>query len=44
MHWKEMTSDQFARQAELAQGVCLVPLSCIERHAHHLPLGVDLIK
>jgi creatinine amidohydrolase len=23
--------------------VCLLPLSCIERHAHHLPLGTDII-
>jgi len=22
--------------------VCLIPLSCVERHAHHLPLGTDL--
>ena len=24
------------------KGVCLLPLSCIERHAHHLPLGTDM--
>ena len=42
MRWEEMTGDQFSRQVEAAQGVCLLPFSCIERHAHHLPLGTDM--
>jgi len=42
MHWEELTGDQFPNAVAAAQGVCLVPLSCLERHAHHLPLGTDL--
>jgi len=42
MHWEELTGDQFPGAVVAAQGVCLVPLSCLERHAHHLPLGTDL--
>jgi creatinine amidohydrolase len=42
MHWEELTSDQFPAAVSAAQGVCLLPLSCIERHAHHLPLGTDM--
>ena len=42
MRWEELTGDEFARVAAQAEGVCLLPLSCIERHAHHLPLGTDM--
>lgn len=42
MHWEELTGDQFPEAVAAAQGVCLVPLSCIERHGHHLPLGTDM--
>ena len=42
MRWEELTSDLFPQAVEKAEGVCLLPLSCIERHAHHLPLGTDM--
>jgi creatinine amidohydrolase len=42
MFWEELTSDEFAIAVKEVEGVCLVPLSCIERHAHHLPLGTDM--
>jgi creatinine amidohydrolase len=42
MRWEELTSDEFPKAVETAQGVCLLPLSVIERHAHHLPLGTDM--
>ncbi len=42
MHWEELTGDQFPSAVAAAQGVCLVPLSCLERHGHHLPLGTDV--
>lgn len=42
MRWEELTGDQFPKAVADAQGVCLLPLSCIERHAHHLPLGTDM--
>lgn len=41
MRWEELTSDQFPQAVAAAQGVCLVSLSVIERHAHHLPMGTD---
>ena len=40
--WEELTGDQFVEAAAEAQGVCLLPLSVIERHGHHLPLGTDM--
>jgi creatinine amidohydrolase len=42
MRWEELTSDQFPQAVAAAQGVCLLPLSVIERHAHHLPMGTDM--
>ena len=40
MRWEELTSDQFPEAVKKAEGVCLLPLSCVERHGHHLPLKV----
>ncbi len=42
MRWEELTGDQFPKAVKEVKGVCLLPLSCIERHAHHLPLGTDM--
>jgi creatinine amidohydrolase len=42
MLWEELTGDEFAQAVQQVDGVCLLPLSCIERHAHHLPLGTDM--
>ncbi len=42
MRWEELTGDLFPQGVKESQGVCLLPLSCIERHGHHLPLGTDM--
>ena len=42
MRWEELTGDQFPQAVQAVQGVCLLPLSCIERHGHHRPLGTDM--
>src|SRR5438093_1987320 len=42
MRWEDLSGDTFTQAIDRAQGVCLLPLSCIERHAHHLPLGTDM--
>ena len=41
MQWEELTGDQFVEAIEQSEGVCLLPLSVLERHGHHLPLGTD---
>jgi len=41
MRWEELTSDRFAEAVEEVAGVCLVALSVVERHGHHLPMGTD---
>jgi creatinine amidohydrolase len=43
MNWQELTSDEFPQAVKDAQGVCVVPLSVIERHGHHLPTGTDML-
>jgi len=42
MRWEELTGDQFPDAVKQAECVCLLPLACIERHGHHLPLGTDM--
>lgn len=42
MRWEELTGDLFPLAIEQTGGVCVLPLSCIERHAHHLPVGTDM--
>jgi creatinine amidohydrolase len=42
MRWEELTGDQFAAAVEQSRGVCLIALSVIERHGHHLPMGTDM--
>jgi creatinine amidohydrolase len=42
MRWDELTGDLFTEAVQGAGGVCLLPLSCIERHGHHLPLATDM--
>ncbi len=42
MFWEELTADKFGQAVDQAQRVCLVPLSCLERHSHHLPLATDM--
>ena len=42
MRWEELTGDQFPEAVRKSAGVCLLPLSCLERHGHHLPLGTDM--
>lgn len=41
MRWEELSADSFASAVESTGGVCLVPLSCLERHGPHLPLATD---
>ncbi len=43
MYWQELTGDEFPQAVAQAEGVCLLPLSVVERHAHHLPLGTDVL-
>jgi creatinine amidohydrolase len=42
VQWENLTAPDFAAAVKVTQGVCLLPLACIEKHGDHLPLGTDL--
>ncbi|MBK7477466.1 MAG: creatininase family protein [Haliscomenobacter sp.] len=42
MNWQDLTGNEFIKAVEISEKVCLLPLSCIERHGNHLPLGTDM--
>ena len=42
MRWEDLTGDQFPEAVRQSEQVCLLPLSCLERHGHHLPIGTDM--
>jgi creatinine amidohydrolase len=44
MRWEELTSNRFAEAVKECEGVCLIALSVVERHGHHLPLGTDMYE
>ena len=44
VRWEELTGDAFPEAVERCGGVCLVALSVLERHGHHLPLGTDMYQ
>jgi len=41
MLWWEVTSERMPEAIKQADGLCLLPIGCIERHGPHLPLGTD---
>ncbi|MFA7089402.1 MAG: creatininase family protein [Bacteroidales bacterium] len=40
--WEELTSADFVKATERAQGVCILPMGVVEKHGQHLPLGTDV--
>lgn len=40
MEWKLAKSEEFEKMAK-EEGVCIVPVACLERHGDHMPLGTD---
>lgn len=44
MRWEELTGDRFVKAVKECEGVCLLALSVVERHGHHMPLGTDMYE
>jgi creatinine amidohydrolase len=40
--WEELTSSDFVLAVGQSEGVCLIPIGVIEKHAQQLPLGTDV--
>ncbi len=43
MNWHELTAPRLVEAIRETGGVCMVPVSVIERHGDHLPLGTDML-
>lgn len=41
--WENLTADDFRTAVADSQGVVVVPIGCVEKHNHHLPLGTDYL-
>jgi creatinine amidohydrolase len=42
MQWENLTASDFTAAVKQTRGVCLLPLTVIEKHGDQLPLGTDL--
>ena len=42
MRWDDLTAKDFEKAIRQSRGVCVVPVSCLEKHGTHLPLGTDM--
>ena len=42
--WLHITSENFHKIREASDGVCVIPMGCIEKHGLHLPLGTDILE
>ena len=40
--WEEMTSVEFGAAVKECEGICAIPMGCLERHGDHLPLETDV--
>lgn len=43
MLWENLREPEFRDAVKKANGVCAVPIGCLERHGSHSPLGTDTI-
>lgn len=44
LFWDRLTSLDFKKAVEKAQGVCVIPIGVLEKHGPHLPLGTDVLR
>ena len=42
--WLYRTSGDFNELREAAEGLCVIPMGCVEKHGLHDPLGLDILK
>ncbi len=43
MLWENLREEEFEDAIEKSNGVCIVPVGCLEKHGQHLPVGTDVI-
>ncbi len=42
MLWENLREEEFEDAVKASNGVCILPIGCIEKHGQHLPLGTDM--
>ena len=43
MLWENLRCEEFEEAVKKSNGVCVVPIGCLEKHGPHSPLGTDTI-
>ena len=43
MLWENLREEEFKKAVEISNGVCILPVGCLEKHGQHLPVGTDVI-
>lgn len=43
MLWENLREEEFNSAIEKSNGLCILPVGCLEKHGQHLPVGTDII-
>lgn len=43
MLWENLREEEFEKMISDSNGVCVLPVGCLEKHGQHLPVGTDVI-
>lgn len=43
MLWENLREEEFKKAVEISNGLCILPIGCLEKHGQHLPVGTDVI-
>lgn len=43
MLWENLREEEFENVITKSNGVCVLPVGCLEKHGQHLPVGTDVI-
>ena len=43
MLWENLREEEFKKAIEISNGLCILPIGCLEKHGQHLPVGTDVI-
>ena len=41
MLWENLREEEFKKAVEISNGLCILPIGCLEKHGQHLPVGTD---
>ncbi|MBQ4528225.1 MAG: creatininase family protein [Clostridia bacterium] len=44
MLWENLREEEFKDAIKKSNGVCILPIGCLEKHGQHMPVGTDAIQ